>query len=782
MSVVGFDFGTDSCIVAVCKKGAKGGPDVIQNEVGNRKTTTMVAFAGNQRYIGDSAVSQAGGNVAGSIYNFKNLLCHMGEEELKFEAPYLPFTVINQGDGSVAIEVPYESKKERFSPQAITAALFAKLKDIAEKGLGIPVKDCVISVPPLWTEKARRAILDAASIAGLTVLSLMNETLALAVTYGLLRKLPKEEIKVCFVDVGASHTNAAVYAFSEGKIRTLGVASDERFGGRNFDMILFNHLAQDIKNRYKMDVTTNPKAAFKLMNCCKRTKTTLSANLTVPWSVEFIMNDRDVSGVVTRDQFDQLSESATSKLSSVITLALQRAGCTMAELHSMEVVGGGSRIPCVSKILTSTFGREVSKTVDSDEGVAKGCALRCAMLSPTIRVREFDIIDQQPFNVAVEWGPLGARQLETRIEPLFVAGSPVPHLTMVAFEGITGPFQIITRYTDSKLAGANRFVLSGFPSALTDDIPIVKVRFQLSQHGIVSIDKAKLMEREPEVQKAVDADAPMSAEGEKKAGEPMDTSADNKAEKKQKYKKTDLRVESQFCSMELKKRQSAEEREAAMQLQDKSIAETSAARDQLERYVLEMRGRIESQNDLAKFGTESEIDNFRAKLEAEDDWLSSDDGFEGTKQEFKKRHGDLLVVGGPMVSRKFELEQRPAAVEMMKKMVAHYQAFAATTEEKYAHITQEQKNVVNEKCNQVDQWLCNELIKQERLPFNVNPCLTKAIIQAKCKELDSVCKPVLNTPKPVPPKVEEKKVEDAPKTTEKPAGEPMDASSEPAQD
>jgi len=277
---------------------------VLQNEVGNRKTASMVAFSGEQRFLGDSAVAQASGNVLNSIHSFKNLLRvnNVNHPEMKVEQQFLPFKFVDVGNGAAGIEVTYDGKKEVFSPQQIAAAMFAKLKVIAEAGLGVKVTDCVITVPPMWTEDERRAVLDAAQIAGLNVLRLMNENLAVAVSYGLLRKLPAEPIKVLFVDVGASHTNASVVLFHESKLQVLSAATDPQFGGRSFDLFLFNHFAEQIKQKYKMDVTTNVKATLKLFKEAAAVKIKLSANNTVPWAVEFIMNDRDVNGTITRAQ------------------------------------------------------------------------------------------------------------------------------------------------------------------------------------------------------------------------------------------------------------------------------------------------------------------------------------------------------------------------------------------------------------------------------------------------------------------------------------------------
>merc|ERR1712118_271696 len=176
--------------------------------------------------------------------------------------------------------------------------------------------------------------------------------------------------------------------------------------------------------------------------------------------------------------------------------------------------------------------------------------------------------------------------------------------------------------------------------------------------------------------------------------------------------------------------------------QDRVIAETSKARDMLERYVLEMRGRVESQDDLGRYITQADKTAFLSKLSEEDDWLMTDEGYEAKKSEYNSKLKNLMKYGTPPCVRKREHDQRQGSVDIVKKMVNHYQFLFDTKDEKYSQITDEQKAIVTKKCNEVDQWISVELTKQERLPLTADPTLTKALLVAKAKELDAVCKPI----------------------------------------
>lgn len=399
MSVVGFDFGSESCVVAVARRARI---DVVQNEIGARKTATFVAFADNHRLIGDEASAQFMSNYKNTFKSFKRFLGRKADDPgLPRELEFVPVATVPL-NGMAAFEASYEGKKEAFLPEQITSAMLIKLKGVAERGLeGQRVVDCVIGVPTYFTDLERRALMDSAKLAGLNVLRLMNETTAVALNYGILRPLPKDEAsKVMFLDIGQTGTSAAVVSFVQGKLEVLSTAFDRNLGGRDFDKMLADHFAAYIKDKYKMDVYTEPKATIKLFKECERVKRILSANTKVVFNVEYIMNDTDVKGEIERPEFEEMcKKDMVPRIRLVLQEALDKAGLSAADLTATEIVGGATRIPMVQQELAAFFGKEVSKTCDSDESVARGCALQCAMLSPAFRVREFDVHDITPYAV-----------------------------------------------------------------------------------------------------------------------------------------------------------------------------------------------------------------------------------------------------------------------------------------------------------------------------------------------------------------------------------------------
>ena len=264
MSVVGFDFGNLNSVIAVARKR---GIDVLQNEVGHRMTPSQVAFSGKQRFIGNEAAAQTQSNPKNSIAGMKRLIGLKADDpNVPIEQAFITCKIVSGANNNAAVQVNYDDKAEVFSPEQIVGALFQKLKGTAEAGLdGTKVADCVIGVPSWWTDVQRRALLDAASVAGLNVLRLINETTAVALQYGILKPLNKDqELKCLFFDVGHSSTQVSLVSFTEGKLSVLATAADRNLGGRDFDNLLVEHFKNYIKEKYKMDVSTEVKAMQKL--------------------------------------------------------------------------------------------------------------------------------------------------------------------------------------------------------------------------------------------------------------------------------------------------------------------------------------------------------------------------------------------------------------------------------------------------------------------------------------------------------------------------------------
>ena len=277
----------------------------------------------------------------------------------------------------ISSQVNYLGEPTEFSFTQLVAAYLGKLRDTAAMELKQAVSDVVIAVPGWYSDIQRRALLDAARIAGLNPLRLINDTTAVALGYGItksdLPETPESPRHVCFVDIGHSNYSVAVVAFSKGQLTVKSTAYDRNFGGRDFDYALVQHFSEEFKMKYKIDVLSSPKAVFRLSAGCERLKKVLSANAEAPLNVESLMNDVDASSSMKREQFEQMTDHLLKRVATPLEEAINKAGLTIEQIDAVELVGGCIRVPAIKDRIQAFFpGKTLGLTLNQEEAVARG--------------------------------------------------------------------------------------------------------------------------------------------------------------------------------------------------------------------------------------------------------------------------------------------------------------------------------------------------------------------------------------------------------------------------
>lgn len=206
MSVVGIDVGNDTSVVSMARKR---GIDVLLNKESTRETPAVVNFSDKMRFLGTDGSAKMGLAPANTVNNLKRLIgSKFKDPAVQADIAKLPFSVTEGPDGGILVNVQYQGEQHSFTPQQLMAMVLVDLKKIAEAESGIPPVDCVLSVPVYYGEAERYAMLNAAQIAGLNCLRLINENTATALAYGIFKTdLPETDpVHVAFVDVGHSST------------------------------------------------------------------------------------------------------------------------------------------------------------------------------------------------------------------------------------------------------------------------------------------------------------------------------------------------------------------------------------------------------------------------------------------------------------------------------------------------------------------------------------------------------------------------------------------------
>ncbi len=198
-ATIGIDIGTTYSCVGVFQNDRV---EIIANDQGNRTTPSYVAFTNEQRLVGDAAKNQAPMNPENSIFDIKRLIGRkFNEPTVQNDIKLVPYKVLPDKDGNCLVEVEYLGEKKTFTPIEITSMIITKMKETAEAYLGEEVKNAVITVPAYFNDSQRQATKDAATIAGLNCLRIINEPTAAALCYGLEKKSNKER-NVLIYDCG----------------------------------------------------------------------------------------------------------------------------------------------------------------------------------------------------------------------------------------------------------------------------------------------------------------------------------------------------------------------------------------------------------------------------------------------------------------------------------------------------------------------------------------------------------------------------------------------------
>ncbi|GMJ14233.1 heat shock protein 91 [Hibiscus trionum] len=771
MSVVGFDFGNESSIVAVARQR---GIDVVLNDESKRETPSIVCFGEKQRFIGTAGAASSTMNPKNSISQIKRLVGRrFSDPELQRDLKTLPFNVTEGPDGYPVIHAHYLGEIRTFTPTQVLGMVLSNLKSIAEKNLNAAVVDCCIGIPVYFNDLQRRAVIDAAKIAGLQPLHLIHETTATALAYGIYKTdLPEnDQLNVAFVDIGHASMQVCIVGFKKGQLKILAHSFDRSLGGRDFDEVLFHHFAAKFKEEYKIDVFQNARASIRLRAACEKLKKVLSANPEAPLNIECLMDEKDVRGFIKRDEFEQISSPILQRVKRPLEKALSDAKLAVEDVHMVEVVGSASRLPAMLKILTEFFGKEPRRTMNSSECVARGCALQCAILSPTFKVRDFQINECFPFPISLLWkGSSSDSQNGVEQQQLiFPKGNSIPSVKAVTFYK-RSYFSVDVQYSDvSDLQIPEKistYTIGPFPT-IRSERPKLKAKVRLNLHGIVSLESASLLEEEEEVSVSKEptkgdtdvnmqdpkgtADVATVENGISESGDkPVQMEMDTKVEApKQKVKKTNIPVaELVYGAMLPADVQKAVEKEFEMALQDRVMEETKDKKNAVEAYVYDMRNKLSDK--YHDFVTASEKEQLTAMLQETEDWLY-EDGEDETKGVYVAKLEELKKQGDPIEERYNEYAERGTVTDKLAYSINSYREAAMSSDPKFDHVELIGKQKVLNECAEAEAWFREKKQQQDQLPKYATPVLLSADVKRKAEALDRFCRPILTKPKPTTP-------------------------------
>jgi len=653
MSVVGVDFGTLNTAIAVARNR---GVDVITNEVSNRATPSLVGFGPKSRYLGEPAKTQEISNLKNTVSCLKRLAGrNLKDPDVQIEQQYVsaPLVDIN---GQVGAEVSYLGEKTKFTATQLTAMFLSKIKQTTANELKLPVKDIVLSVPAWFTDVQRRSLIDAAEVAGLNLLRLMNDTTAAALGWGITKlDLPAAEEaprRVVFIDVGHSNYTCSIVEFKKGELTVKATTYDRHFGGRDINLALVKHFQKEFKAKYKIDIETNPKAMVRVDAAAEKLKKILSANSQAPMNIESLMNDVDVSAMVTREEFEAMIEPLLSRVHAPLEQALADAKLTKDDIDIIELVGGCTRVPAIKERIQAFFGKTLSFTLNQDEAVARGCAFSCAILSPVFKVRDFAVQDIVNYPIEFAWEKDVDIPDEDTSLTVFNRGNVLPSTKILTFYR-KQPFDLEAKYAKPEdLPGKiapfiGRFSVKGVKADPETEFMVCKLKARVNIHGVLNVESGYYVE-DQEVEEEIKEEK----EGDNDA---MDTDKKDDKPKTRKVKKQvrkgDLPIVAGTTSMDANTKSALAEKESSMVMEDKLVADTEEKKNELETYIYDMRNKLDEQ--FADLASDDEKDALRSKLTDTEDWLY-EDGEDASKAVYISKMDEIRAMAGPISQRYFD--------------------------------------------------------------------------------------------------------------------------------
>jgi len=462
MAIIGIDLGTSNSAAAVLRGGR---PVIIPSaegiSLGGKAFPSFVAIgADGTMLIGEPARRQATANPEGTATAFKRLMGTRQKVRLR---------------------------EREFTPEQLSAFLLQKIKRDAESFLGETVNDAVVTVPAYFDDNQRSATKDAATIAGLNVVRLVNEPTAASLAYGLDRLA--QELRIAVIDLGGGTLDVTIMEFGKGVFEVKATSGDTRLGGTDMNQAIFEHLAERFRSQSGIDVKPDRKASARLLEAAEIAKIELSTSTTTHVSLPYLgMAARGepthLDMDLTRTEMERVVRPVMDRCRHPVEQALRDADVTPERIDRLVFVGGPTRMPIVRQFFEDVFHRKAEMGVDPMECVAAGASIQAGVLAG--EVKDIVLVDVTPLTLGIE-------TLGGVATPLVARNTPVPVKKSEFFTTAADMQTSVTVHVyqgERSMARDNtalgEFNLDGLAPA-PRGMPKIEVTFDIDANGILNV-------------------------------------------------------------------------------------------------------------------------------------------------------------------------------------------------------------------------------------------------------------------------------------------------------
>lgn len=394
---VGIDLGTTYSCVSYLEGNT---PKVIPNLEGMQTTPSVVSFTSSgEKLIGNLALRQAITNPQNTVFAIKRLMGKkFDSEEVQEARKKIPYELAEAPNGDVMVQV--DSKT--ISPQEISAMILSYLKKCAESYFGDEVNQAVITVPAHFDDHQRQATKDAAQIAGLEVLRIINEPTAASLAYGLETKM---DATIAVYDMGGGTFDITLLEINEGIFHVLGTNGNSYLGGEDFDNRIVSWLIQEFEKTNGVDLSGDKLALQRIKEAAEKAKRELSFTQETEINLPFIGSDKSGSKhlkqMITRSKLEELTKDLILKTFPYIDQSLSDANLDAEKIDEVILVGGQTRMPLIKDLITDFFKKQPIEHINPDEIVAMGASIQTAIMEGNLKDLIL-LLDVTPLSLGIE--------------------------------------------------------------------------------------------------------------------------------------------------------------------------------------------------------------------------------------------------------------------------------------------------------------------------------------------------------------------------------------------